>query len=444
MSVVQSRARVEIEAQASREEIYDLNDRVQSLFVSGMDEQEGHEAWEHLLEERGLSEEGVRREGIGYVPDRADVVRDFAVAEGVSLETMADAGLLYRGSHRARKAFRRQNGRYPETDEELTEFFRRECLEDPSYYMDYPFCHTASGEFKAGRWMTLPIRDLDDQGQVRIAGFQFRSMRPSEEIGKRGRYMSPLNSPTVSWSEILIGLAEDRERIEGSGRAIFCEGKFDQLAIKDALRRSGVPEDRMPGVVALGGAKIRGVEDDEKGGVLSRLNARHVFLFMDGDRAGVEAAMNIGPALWHLGSVVSVVRVEDGIVTDRDPGEAPDEVLPKDPGDLLRSQGPQGVVRAIKEGRTRGIATFASQEMEARLGQDPLSGQLRRRLEALDHMVPVLRALSDDVRDKAIERASRSIGLDPAIISIAVTPEADSGPTREAEGRALEGPFMTA
>ena len=428
MSKSSYRARIDIEPRCSRDEIFDVNDQVQELFLSGMSGDGAAHVWEHLREGRGLSDEVAHAEGLGYVPDAENVVRDFAVERGISLELMAGAGLLYRSSFGASKAFRSQRGRAAETDEELTRFFFDEGLaEDPDYYFDYPLCRTPDGKSLSGNWLTIPIRSRDGDGDVRIAGFQFRSMRPAEEIGKRGRYMSPLNSPAISWSEILIGLAEERRRIDETGTAVFAEGKFDQLAIKDSLRRVGVPDDRMPGVIALGGASIRGIEPSgEDGeftaGVLDLVQARHVYLFMDGDDAGTTAAIEMGTALSRLGSAVSVVRVRDGEVelpdqNDREPVSA------KDPGDLLKHYGPEGIAHALKVGRMRGIATFAAEEMEAQLAESPVSGQLRRRLEALDQMVPVLSALSDEVRQKAVGRVARSIGLDPAVISLAISPE---------------------
>lgn len=421
-----SQPRVELPRTVSAEAIFEANDLAHAFFLGRLSDADAEHVRTHLTVQRALPEAIIEADGYGFLPETRDAMVRLAVQHGTSLEVFAEAGLLYRSSGRARRMFQKARGREANSTEELSAFFLERLQNKPEFYFDYPLCVLADDSRQSGNWLTIPIRVLDDAGQIRIGGFQYRSMRGAEEIGKRGRYMSPVNSQVLSWASTLIGLAEEREQIGRSGRVVLCEGKFDQASIRAGLL--GTPEQERPGVVAMGGVSVRGTthtDDDpvKQAGVLGMLGAKHVTFLLDGDAPGAEAVLRAGPLLARLGVTVVVARVSDGL-------RRPDPTI-KDPGDLYAKHGGAAIRLALDAGQNRGLVTYASEEVSSRLRQDPRAGQLRRRLEALDQLLPMLDVLPDAVKDRARQRVAETVGLSPSVVAIASGAEVPAAPTQE-------------
>lgn len=409
-----SKPRLDVPEQFSAEKLYEINEVACSFYRDIFWSEEGEPARQHVFQERQLPEWIAREDDLGYVGKGRARLTQWLAQQDVNLEVAAEAGLLYRSSWKARQTFQERINRSPESDKELTEFFLNNLAGEPEYYSDYPLCHTADGDRKHGYWLVLPIPVEDEQGRVQIGGFQYRSMRPAEQIGKRGRYMSPRNTQAIQWSETLIGLAEEREQINRSGNVVITEGKFDQLAVKAAVREW--PEKARPAAIALGGASIRGVRSraetpEEQAGILSEIKAGRAVFFLDDDERGREAIIETGPLLANLGTHVQVAQIPD-----RNWGEG----RPKDPGELLEKGGTQAIQQALQESQGRGLISYASRLMSQRLAESKRSGQLRERMEALDLLVPILRSLPQQVRPQAAQQVAAVVDMEPEIVELAL------------------------
>lgn len=387
--------------------LLEITDCVQQLFLSDFASQVGEEARSHLRNVRKLPEWLIEEEGFGYLRGGEKPVITHLLNHGYSLEAAAEAGVISRSAWATQRAFESAHGKPAQSDVELTEFFLTSCASKPEFYHDYPSCLLANGRRQFGRWLTIPIRLRTSSGKLGIAGFQYRSMRSENEISPRqGRYMSPRNSPLLQWTQTLFGLAEEMPVLERSRHVIICEGKFDQVAVRAAVRE--LPEDKRPAVVALGGVQARGWmhSDDprERAGVLAQIATNHATFLLDWDHAGIDAVLRLGPLLSQLGTHVSVASIVDAGSIVRD-GED------WDPSKLYAAGGAEAVLRVLEAARSRGLATFAIECLERTRLEVPYSGQTWYRLRHLDRFFPILQALPISVRDRAIRHVADSLDL---------------------------------
>ena len=395
------------------ETLYEAVAEAQRLFLRGLESPAGEKARRHLYQERRLPQELIAREGFGYVPPGWGTVTIHLVKSGIPLEAAAEAGLVMRSVGRTRKAFTARMGKEPTSSEELTSFFFEHCAGNPEFYYDYPLCYMADGSRQSGDWLTIPLRVRAPDGQLRIAGFQYRTMRPADEVVKQGRYMSPPGaSRLISWSEFIIGLVDQEEAMRRSGKVIICEGKFDQAAVLAAVSR--LPEDRRPGVVALAGVAIRGAtgsSPEERAGIFRQLAVGQATFFLDDDETGTNAVLTAGPLLEALGTRVSVARIEtDGI---------------KDPGELYAQAGADAVLAVLERARNRGLVTHALAVLDRALDQNPMSGQVWRRQQEIDRLLPILKVLPEPVRTRALERCVEQTGIGYGVFEIGLALQDD-------------------
>lgn len=396
------------------ETLYAALEEAQRLFVRSLESSVGKKAMHHLLKTRRLPADIVAQEGFGYIPRDRFFLTAHLVGKDIPLEAAADAGIILRSLGRAKRAFAEHVGREPESSEELTEFFFEHCANKQEFYYDYPLCHMADGSRRAGDWLTIPLRIRASDGQVRVGGFQYRSMRPTQVIGKQGRYMSPLrDSRLLSWSELIVGAAEAERDMRESGEVIICEGKMDQTAVLAAV--SGLPEGQRPGVVALTGVAIRGASGsspEERAGIFRQLAVGRAIFFLDADNAGWQAVLDAGPLLEALGTRVSVARIDiEGV---------------KDPSELYASQGAGGILAVLKQARTRGLATHALEVLERLLQDDDRSGQVWRSQQKLDRLLPILRALPARARDLAVQRCVERTGIGRSVFEAGLSLRTDT------------------
>jgi hypothetical protein len=449
----QEAPRLALPPSATRAEIYEVNRRVQGLFRRGIEKDSAAEARRHLAEDRGLPDDLVQSEGLGYCGEGKTTLVSWARREGLSLEALVDAGLLKRSHYLARQAYREKHGREAEGSEQLSEFFLAECRERDAFYYNFPALETPEGKFKYGCWLTIPLRVRDEQGQMQIAGFQFRSMRPTSEIGKGGRYRSPQRAyaadgtQVIDWQQTLIGLAEQAEQVRTSGRAVLCEGKFDQLAVLLAV--SHWPEQERPGVLALAGVSSRGAAGEsaqEQAGVLAvlqQMGCRHATLWLDEDESGTRAilgqapalrrpeyqgTLGVGPRIAALGIHVSVARMADAALAE---GRAV-----KDPGELLVAGGAAAIERVLRGAASRGLISFAAERLEVEMAGAAAGGQLFQRLRLLDRLLPTLGCMPEAVRDAAVRRVAEATGVPAPAVREALAPRVRAGQSQRGRGRA--------
>lgn len=417
----------------SKESLYAASEMIQELAVSWLNDDVGGEARRYLQEERGLSVDIIAEEGLGFVPDGWRNILTEMSRRGVEPELLVQAGHARRSVGQAKKKFKERYGHWPNSSEELSEFFAEYLLNDPSAYYDYPLFKLEDGRGVAGSYITIPFRVRDDEGKVRVVSWIRRSTR--KDIGKGSRYRTPLNTAIFSNADTLLGLAGNEPTETSRPTIILCEGPFDYLALKDALRSLPDSQRRHYLPIALGGVNAKTVghyganhEDSlqiarDRAGALAVFEGCRVIEMLDQDKAGIEGAVNIGTLLLPLGCDVRVARVADGW---RDTGiEVPED---PDPSLLYLKLGATGMIRALTYGSKRSLVDFVCELLSERLANRPSADiKTRRKFLLLDEVVPVIAALPSGARRAAATRLESVIGVEANTILLAASPEEEIG-----------------
>ena len=156
---------------------------------------------------------------------------------------------------------------------------------------------------------------LNAAGQV--VGFSGRKMKDST-FGPK--YINTSDTPLFKKSKVLFGIHESRKRIAKDKKAIICEGQIDALR----LIQEGF------NFTVAGQGTAFGAEQANE---LMNLGVTHVYLALDGDNAGSEAAVKIGHFFQKEGIDVSVASLPDG----------------SDPDTLLKEEGPSSFAKLLEE-----------------------------------------------------------------------------------------------
>ncbi len=145
-------------------------------------------------------------------------------------------------------------------------------------------------EFFSDR-ITIPIRDAVGA----VIGFSARKYK-AETFG--GKYINTPETPLFKKSKVLFGLSFSRKTIAKERRALIVEGQFDALR----LIHSGFTWTVAGQGTAFG---------EEMAKELIHLGVRQVFLALDGDPAGREAAVKIGNLFQKEGIEALVVPLPE-------------------------------------------------------------------------------------------------------------------------------------
>lgn len=145
-------------------------------------------------------------------------------------------------------------------------------------------------EFFSDR-ITIPIRDAAGA----VIGFSSRKYK-AETFG--GKYINTPETPLFKKSKVLFGLSFSRKRIAKERRALIVEGQLDALR----LIHSGFDWTVAGQGTAFG---------EEMAKELIHLGVRVVFLALDGDTAGHEAAVKVGHIFQKEGVEVRVVSLPE-------------------------------------------------------------------------------------------------------------------------------------
>ncbi|HPE84856.1 MAG TPA: DNA primase, partial [Chlamydiales bacterium] len=156
---------------------------------------------------------------------------------------------------------------------------------------------------------------LDAGGQV--VGFSGRKIQDSS-FGPK--YINTSDTPLFKKSKVLFGLHESRKRIAKEKKVIICEGQIDALRLI---------QEGFNFTVAGQGTAF----GQEQANELMHLGVTHIYLALDGDRAGQEAAVKIGHFFQKEGVDVSVALLPEG----------------SDPDTLLRTEGPPSFAKLLEE-----------------------------------------------------------------------------------------------
>lgn len=230
---------------------------------------EGHNALRYLYG-RGLNLEFIRQFQIGLAPKAHGMLRKVLHAKFISDEIMHEAGLLA-----------------PGRDGGWRDFFQDR--------------------------IAFPIRDSGGS----VIGF---SARKYKEDTFGGKYVNSTETPLFKKSRILFGLNYCRRRIAKERRAIIVEGQIDALRLIQAGFNITVAGQG----TAFGDGHVS---------ELLTLGVTEVFLALDADDAGQEAASKIGNLFQKEGVGVRVVPLPVG----------------KDPDAYLREKGADAFLGLLKE-----------------------------------------------------------------------------------------------
>ena len=230
---------------------------------------EGQEAL-HYLYSRGIDLAFIRHFQLGWAPRRGGILRKALHTKKVSDEALVEAGLLRTAA-----------------DGKLRDLF--------------------------GDRILFPI--LSYTGEV--IGFSGRKYR-EETFG--GKYVNTPETSLFKKSRVLFGLPFSRKRIIKERQAIIVEGQIDALRlIYTGLNLA---------IAAQGTAFGEGHVQE-----LLKLGVNQVFLALDGDIAGQEAAAKIGHFFQKEGVAVRMVSLPQG----------------QDPDSFLLAEGPEAFIRLMEE-----------------------------------------------------------------------------------------------
>lgn len=231
--------------------------------------EEGHEALQYLFG-RGIDLTFIRHFHIGLAPKASGMLRKVLHGKFIKDEVMEEAGLIAPGK---------------------TGGWR---------------------EFFSDR-ITFPIRDSAGA----VIGFSARKYK-EETFG--GKYVNTPETPLFKKSRVLFGLNYCRRRIAKERKAIIVEGQIDALR----LIQTGFNITVAGQGTAFGEGHVK---------ELVALGINQVFLALDADGAGQEAAGKIGNLFQKEGVEVRVVNMPSGL----------------DPDAFLTEQGPEAFMNLLEE-----------------------------------------------------------------------------------------------
>ncbi len=215
--------------------------------------------------------------------------------------------------------------------------------------------------------LIFPIYDVSS----RVVGFGGRLLGPGEP-----KYLNSAESPVFSKGRLLYGLNWAKQAARRDERMLVVEGYFDVMRLIGA----GVES-----VVAPMGTALT----DEQAKLIRRYTQR-VFLLYDSDKAGLKATFRSGDELLGQGASVQVVTLPDG----------------EDPDTFVRTHGVHGL-----EAHLASSIDVFERKIQL-LERGGWFADLRKKRQALDRLLPTLRATSDLLtRDMYLGYAATAAGV---------------------------------
>jgi DNA primase len=190
------------------------------------------------------------------------------------------------------------------------------------------------------------------------------------------KYLNSAESDVFAKRTLLYGMNWAKQSIRKADRVIVVEGYFDAIR----LVLAGANE-----VVAPLGTALT-----EQQVALLRKYTKNVFLLYDSDQAGLKATFRAGDALLAGGAMVRVITLPDG----------------DDPDTFVARVGAEGFERAA--GQSLDVFDRKIQILE----RGGWFGDLRRKRQAIDRLLPTIRATADPLtRDLYVSRTSEVAGV---------------------------------
>jgi DNA primase len=243
--------------------------------------------------------------------------------------------------------------------------------------------------------LIFPIADISN----RIVGFGGRLLGPGEP-----KYLNSAESPVFSKGKLLYGLNWAKTAARRDERILVVEGYFDVVRLIGAGIES---------VVAPMGTAL--TEDQAK---LVRRYTQRVFLLYDSDKAGLKATFRSGDELLTQGAAVQVVTLPDG----------------EDPDTFVRTNGARGLETQIA------VSIDVFERKIQILERGGWFADLRKKRQALDRLLPTLRATTDPLtRDMYLGHAATAAGVTRELLEreLSAPPRSKTGrsaaPERQAE-----------
>jgi DNA primase len=247
----------------------------------------------------------------------------------------------------------------------------------------------ASEELRPRFRERLMIPILDVQGHH--VGFGGRLLGPGEP-----KYLNSSDSPVFSKGKLLYLLHAARPAMRKHERAIVVEGYFDAIR----LHLAGIEETVAPMGTAL---------TEEQAEALARL-APTVFLCYDADAAGQKATFRSGLELLRHGVAVRVVSFPQG----------------DDPDSFVAAFTTPAEAQAAMTRQLDGAVDLFERQVQV-LASHGFFGDLHKKRQAVDKLLPTIRACRDDVtRELYLARLAEVTGVDRA----ALLRELDTPPRR--------------
>ncbi len=240
--------------------------------------------------------------------------------------------------------------------------------------------------------LLFPIRDQ----RGRVVAFGGRILGSGEP-----KYLNSPESPIFHKGTGLYNLHQAKHAIRKDGHAIVVEGYFDVIRLVEAGIES---------VVAPLGTALTADQ-----ATLLRRFAPTVLLLYDSDAAGLKATFRAGDECLRNGLRVRVATMPEG----------------EDPDTLVRTGGPAALNRILDD-----AVDVVERKIQLLERRGWFEGVERRR-EALDRLLPTIRAASDPIaRDLYIGRVAERVGLTRAVLEQELTaapkPSAPRQPVRPA------------
>jgi DNA primase len=313
-------------------------------------EQAGPDPREPLYEAVAVAQEWYAKQ-LRESPD-AKGARDYVASRGLDLDEVLPFGLGYAPTGSAFLDAMAALGIAPERLEAAGLAVKRD-----------------DGKLRARFWgrLLFPIHDL----RGRVVAFGGRVLGDGEP-----KYLNSPDSEVFHKGRLLYHLHEARHAIRKTERAILVEGYLDVLR----LVLAGVEH-----VVAPLGT---GFTADQ--GKLLRRFTPHVTVLFDSDSAGLRATFRAADELLRAGAQVAVATLPEG----------------EDPDTLVRKGGVSAVEKVLRD------AVDVFERKLQLLERKGWLGSLSGKRQALDRLLPTLRAASDPVtRDLYIGRVGETLGV---------------------------------
>ena len=234
-------------------------------FLVQMDAAKGARAY---LTERGVSDETIQEWQIGFIPDQWDLLTQYLLKKGHSIDDLVLAGLTIK-----------RDGADRNTGRGFYDRFR-------------------------GRIM-FPICDIHGS----VAGFTGRVLVETEHSG--GKYVNTPETPLFDKSRLMFGLHKAKQPIKQEQIIVMVEGQMDVIACHQA---------GMKYVVATSGTALT-----EHHVQLLKRYAPDLYLAFDSDSAGERAAKRGIELALEAGMHVKIIQIPEGA------GKDPDECVKKNP-----------------------------------------------------------------------------------------------------------------